>query len=40
MIMSILLLARATGVVFADDPQTQLLENGAAGRGRATCSTR
>ncbi|MDQ0373685.1 APC family permease [Cellulomonas humilata] len=28
MIMSILLLARATGVVFADDPETQLLENG------------
>ncbi|KQY25626.1 DNA-binding protein [Cellulomonas sp. Root485] len=28
MIMSILLLARATGIVFADDPQTQLLENG------------
>lgn len=28
MIMSILLLARATGVVFADDPQTQLLEDG------------
>lgn len=28
MIMSILLLARATGVMFADDPQTQLLENG------------
>ncbi|WP_315097455.1 APC family permease [uncultured Cellulomonas sp.] len=28
MIMSILLLSRATGVVFADDPQTQLLENG------------
>ncbi|WP_456843921.1 APC family permease [Cellulomonas sp. P5_C6] len=28
MIMAILLLARATGVMFADDPQTQLLENG------------
>lgn len=28
MIMSILLLSRATGVVFADDPQTQLLDNG------------
>lgn len=28
MIMSILLLSRATGVVFADDPQTQLLEDG------------
>lgn len=28
MIMSILLLSRATGVVFADDPQTQLLDDG------------
>ncbi|WP_421741257.1 APC family permease [Cellulomonas sp.] len=28
MIMSILLLSRATGVIFADDPQTQLLRDG------------
>ena len=40
MIMSILLLARATGVVFAEDPHDAAARERRAGRGRATCSTR
>ena len=40
MIMSILLLSRATGVVFAEDPHDAAARERRAGGRRATCSTR